>query len=50
MGCCIHESGLFIITEYVNGGDLRKLLKNNELPLPWSIRLKIALDICYSLW
>jgi len=48
MGCCIHESGLFIVTEFVAGGDLRKLLKG-DAELHWTTRFKIALDICYAL-
>lgn len=45
----MHESGLFIITELVNGGDLRALLKK-DAPLLWTDRLKIVLDVAYALW
>jgi LIM domain kinase 1 len=49
MGCCISDSGLFIITEYVAGGDLRKMLKNLDVVISWGTKLRILMDICYAL-
>lgn len=44
LGLCKHESTLFIITEYIEGGDLRRHLKNKSLKLSWLLRTKIARD------
>lgn len=49
MGLCKHSSGIYIVTEYIPGGHLRRLLKNRELDLPWSLRIRIAQDIMMAL-
>eukprot|EP00794_Sanderia_malayensis_P014100 gene14100-15573_t len=36
---------LHIITEFISGGTLRKLLKNKDIPLPWEQRVHFAKDI-----
>ena len=36
---------LVLITEYADGGTLRKTIKNLEKPFPWHLRISIARDI-----
>ena len=43
LGLCEYKNRLFIITEYVKGGDLRSLLKNREKELTWEQRAKFAI-------
>mmetsp|Transcript_8420 Transcript_8420/g.23739 ORF Transcript_8420/g.23739 Transcript_8420/m.23739 type:complete len:931 (+) Transcript_8420:88-2880(+) len=51
IGLSKHESdhGVFIIMEYVSGGNLRERLKDQSQPLPWSERISYGLDIASSL-
>jgi serine/threonine protein kinase len=49
MGLCKHNNTLFIITEFIEGGDLRRHLKNKELRLSWSLRTRIARDCAAAL-
>lgn len=44
LGLCKHQNTLFIITEYIEGGDLRRHLKNKSLKLSWLLRTRIARD------
>lgn len=44
LGLCKHEDTLYIITEFVEGGDLRRHLKNHSLKLSWHLRVRIAKD------
>jgi len=44
MGLSRHSSGLYIVTEFVPGGDLRHLLKDEVRDLGWKTRVKMALD------
>jgi LIM domain kinase 1 len=48
LGVCSYQGSIFLITEYVPGGDLRKVLKT-ETNLPWSLRIKIIVDICAAM-
>ncbi|EFA75400.1 RasGEF domain-containing protein [Heterostelium album PN500] len=43
-GICVHSTGLYIITEFVSGGDVRQLLKQSP-PITWDKRLSIATDL-----
>lgn len=43
----LHKEGkvLVLITEYADGGTLRKIIKNTERLFPWYLRISIARDI-----
>mmetsp|Transcript_15855 Transcript_15855/g.22078 ORF Transcript_15855/g.22078 Transcript_15855/m.22078 type:complete len:744 (-) Transcript_15855:72-2303(-) len=47
-GVCLHESGLYIVTEFVDGGDVRSIMKKQILP--WSKRIQIAHDLAKAMF
>jgi len=49
VGLCKHHSGLYIVTEFVEGSTLRKILKDPSIPLSWSRRLFLALQIAVAM-
>lgn len=44
-GSCQHEKSVYIVTEYMNGGNLSSILKRTEVPISWKLRISIARDI-----
>ena len=49
-GVCIEPGAagsqtIMVVTEFMNGGDLRSILKRTDHPLSWSLRVRIARDI-----
>lgn len=47
-GICVHSTGLYIITEFVSGGDVRKLLKANP-SLQWKKKIRISIDLAKAM-
>ena len=48
-GLCQDRSGIFIVTEFVAGGDLHRKLKKRDIPLSWLQRVDMALDLAHAL-
>eukprot|EP01132_Coremiostelium_polycephalum_P008403 gene8403-10319_t len=44
-GACHHQSGFYLITEFIEGQDLRKFIKSLSKPPRWQIRIAMALSI-----
>eukprot|EP01103_Thecamoeba_quadrilineata_P003311 TRINITY_DN130_c0_g1_i2.p1 TRINITY_DN130_c0_g1~~TRINITY_DN130_c0_g1_i2.p1 ORF type:complete len:344 (+),score=94.01 TRINITY_DN130_c0_g1_i2:32-1063(+) len=49
MGLSRNHTDVYIITEYISGGDLRKILKDETKEMPWILRAKIATDVAYAM-
>jgi len=48
LGLCLHESGIYLVTEYVEHGDLFDLLIFSQTAVSWRDKLKIALQIAQA--
>ncbi|XP_004345437.2 testis-specific protein kinase 1 [Capsaspora owczarzaki ATCC 30864] len=50
IGVFVKEKKLHLITEYIEGGNLRKVIKNRGLfPLPWALRIQVMHDIALGM-
>jgi len=49
MGLSRKQTDVYIITEYISGGDLRKILKDETKEMSWLLRAKIATDVAYAM-
>jgi len=51
MGLCNHETGVYIVTEYVGGGHLWSVLKNTSAfpNLSWIQRVQFAIDVSQAM-
>jgi serine/threonine protein kinase len=49
IGVSSHDVYLYLVTEYVPGGDLRRYLKNPLTEIPWKLRVQIALDVARAM-
>jgi len=49
IGLCIETDDMYIVTEFVSGGDLRSKLKEPTLLIDWPTRLAIARDIALAM-
>jgi len=49
IGLCIETDDMYIVTEFVSGGDLRSKLKELSLDIDWPTRLAIARDIALAM-
>jgi len=50
LGICDHESGIYLITEYVEHGDLFDLLIFGGEPISWKIKTKIAIQVAQAVY
>jgi len=49
MGLSRNVTDVYIVTEYIPGGDLRKLLKDETKEMSWLLRARIATDVAYAM-
>jgi len=49
IGLCIETDDMYIVTEFVSGGDLRCKLKEADISIDWPTRLAIARDIALAM-
>jgi len=49
MGLCIGMDDLYIITEFVKGGNLHSKLEDKPLDLPWKLRVSILRDVALAM-
>lgn len=49
IGICDHDSGQYIITELVTGGDLKTALARRDSVLSWRQRVVLARDVAYAM-
>jgi len=49
MGLSRNGTDVYIITEYISGGDLRKILKDEAKEMTWLLRAKIGTDVAYAM-
>lgn len=49
MGTTQHEGRLFMVTEYVGGGNLKSWIKDKSRDLSWRLRVSFALDVARAL-
>ena len=50
IGLCKNTKGLYIVMEYVEGGDLFSLLSSTEVILSWEEKLNFALDVAKAVF
>merc|ERR1712137_777525 len=48
MGMSKTEDNIFIVTEYVNGGDLYDKLRDSSVNISWKIRVRLAVETCQA--
>eukprot|EP01087_Luapelamoeba_hula_P007546 TRINITY_DN1845_c4_g1_i1.p1 TRINITY_DN1845_c4_g1~~TRINITY_DN1845_c4_g1_i1.p1 ORF type:complete len:500 (-),score=59.51 TRINITY_DN1845_c4_g1_i1:33-1532(-) len=49
VGVADHLSNLYLVTEYVHGGDLRRYLKDEKQDMGWRLRIQIGCDIARAM-
>jgi serine/threonine protein kinase len=49
IGACVKPPNLCIVTEYMKKGNLRDILRDKTIQLPWKLRMKIARSIALAL-
>jgi len=49
MGLCIELEDIYIVTEFVPGGDLRAILKDENKEIPWDVRSDIAKQLAAAM-
>lgn len=48
LGLCLHETGIYLVTEYVEHGDLFDLITFGDVDMTWAEKNKIALQIAQA--
>lgn len=49
LGVSLEDSQIHLVTEYIDGGTLWKLLKNRSKSFPWMARLNVAVEIAKAM-
>ncbi len=49
MGYGVQAQTVFIVTEFIDGGDLHLLLKTLSIELPWHLRIAMAADVARAM-
>lgn len=49
MGLCIHQTGLYLVTEFVPGGDLTVYIDNFESSFTWKMILKVVIQVAQAM-
>ena len=45
----MEDSQIHVVTEFIEGGTLWKLLKKKDKPLPWHTRLHLAVEVAKAI-
>jgi serine/threonine protein kinase len=49
MGYGMRGQSVYIVTEFIDGGDLHLLLKTLSIDLPWQLRIAMAADVARAM-
>mmetsp|Transcript_23757 Transcript_23757/g.30261 ORF Transcript_23757/g.30261 Transcript_23757/m.30261 type:complete len:354 (-) Transcript_23757:76-1137(-) len=49
MGMSKTDEDVYIITEYLNGGDLYDKLRDETIKIPWKLRVSLAIETCRAI-
>merc|ERR1712113_743396 len=49
MGLCIETDDMYIVTEFISGGDLRSKLKDQDTEMDWTRRVSVARDVALAM-
>jgi len=49
VGLCYEGDHVYLVTEFVPGGNLRQHLKKTDVTIPWKLRLQIASNVASSM-
>lgn len=49
MGLCLHSSGLYLVTEFIPGGDLTVYIDDLKLAFTWKMIVKVALLVAQAM-
>ncbi|KAJ3288037.1 hypothetical protein HK104_008351, partial [Borealophlyctis nickersoniae] len=49
MGSCVHDNKVYLVTEFVPGGNLKQWILDTTKEFPWRLRISFATDIARAL-